>query len=574
MDNNSATENNSFEPYEIDFGSIFDLILRNKKFIFVISLLSFVIACFYSLTKKRVWEGQFQIVLSSPELTSNNKGINSLSLLAGIDSSAANDLKTEVGILESPSVLMPIFNFVNNEKERQKENDKNFSFSSWKTNNLDISLKKGTSILNISYRDFDKNLILPVLDKMTKIYQEYSGRNRIKTRNLLNKYYDEQISIFKIKSAESLKSAQDFALEQDLIFLDYENSNVNESPEIIRNNEIELLSSLPSTDVEIVRVKAANAIRNLNNQISKIENLKNSMKEIPYIVATIPALVEEGLPKMLNDMDKKIALLNSKYTKKDPNIIRLEEERKRIIENAKERSLGILKARKLVEQAKMEAAMRPKGVLVKYKELLREASRNEITLINLENQFNALNLEYAKQQDPWELITDPTLLTNPVAPNRKSIALSGLFIGFFLSIAIFIYLEKKSGLIFNRYTLESKLDAPFIETFPISDTEINDNKIAFLKDFFVLNKKKNISLMPLGEVSIYNINKLKEKLSLDNVKKDNLISFDDQIEEFLAADIRIIILKLGSITVQEISNFKKSLKLRESGYSGVILLEN
>ena len=30
--------------------------------------------------------------------------------------------------------------------------------------------------------------------------------------------------------------------------------------------------------------------------------------------------------------------------------------------------------------------MRPKGVILKYKELLREANRNEKTLVSLENQ--------------------------------------------------------------------------------------------------------------------------------------------------------------------------------------------
>ena len=34
--------------------------------------------------------------------------------------------------------------------------------------------------------------------------------------------------------------------------------------------------------------------------------------------------------------------------------------------------------------------MRPEGVLLKYKELLREASRDEVTLINLENQLRLL----------------------------------------------------------------------------------------------------------------------------------------------------------------------------------------
>ena len=63
----------------------------------------------------------------------------------------------------------------------------------------------------------------------------------------------------------------------------------------------------------------------------------------------------------------------------------------------------------------MEAAMRPKGVLLKYKELIREAARDEATLIKLENDLRLLELQRAKISDPWQLITQPTLLDNPVA---------------------------------------------------------------------------------------------------------------------------------------------------------------
>ena len=72
----------------------------------------------------------------------------------------------------------------------------------------DLNLKKDTSILDISYRDTDKDLILSVLTKMTDTYQQYSGRNKIRNENLLEKYLEEQIMIFKDKSSQSLKNVQ------------------------------------------------------------------------------------------------------------------------------------------------------------------------------------------------------------------------------------------------------------------------------------------------------------------------------------------------------------------------------
>ena len=88
-----------------------------------------------------------------------------------------------------------------------------------------------------------------------------------------------------------------------------------------------------------------------------------------------------------------------------------------------------MNARRLQVEAKIESANRPKGVLLRYKELVREAQRDESTLINLEDKFRMVMLEKAKLEDPWELITKPTLLKNPVAPSRKKIGLLGLIIG-------------------------------------------------------------------------------------------------------------------------------------------------
>ena len=73
-------------------------------------------------------------------------------------------------------------------------------------------------------------------------------------------------------------------------------------------------------------------------------------------------------------------------------------DRIRLIELLKERAIGYLKAERIATEAQMEAAMRPKGVILYYKELIREASRDESTLISLENQLRFLDLEEAKKE--------------------------------------------------------------------------------------------------------------------------------------------------------------------------------
>ena len=92
-------------------------------------------------------------------------------------------MTTQVGILKSPSVLMPTFEFVY-ATNRNAEPGFDLLFSKWKKNNLKIQLEDDTSILNISYRDTNKNLVVPVLQKISSTYQEYSGIRKKNTQEL------------------------------------------------------------------------------------------------------------------------------------------------------------------------------------------------------------------------------------------------------------------------------------------------------------------------------------------------------------------------------------------------------
>ena len=64
---------------------------------------------------------------------------------------------------------------------------------------IDIKLIKGTSVLTLSYRDHNKNLIIPVLEKISKKYQLYSRtKNQSEITNGLN-YLENKLMFIKQK---------------------------------------------------------------------------------------------------------------------------------------------------------------------------------------------------------------------------------------------------------------------------------------------------------------------------------------------------------------------------------------
>ena len=96
-----------------------------------------------------------------------------------------------------------------------------------------------------------------------------------------------------------------------------------------------------------------------------------------YIGRNIEELSRQGLPARLDDIDTRLALLRAKYTDKDDSIRRLQEQRRLLIDVLKRQTYGHLNASLATAQARLKAAERPKGVLIKYRELLRTAERDE-----------------------------------------------------------------------------------------------------------------------------------------------------------------------------------------------------
>ena len=572
MNNNNNLElinNESLNNDQINLNFILNFFLRNKKLISISSITCFIFASLISLTFKRLWEGQFQIVLN----TESKETLPFSTPLANlISTSDKNSIKTEVGILKSPSVLLPIFEYVSLNKEKPLEE---FSFSNWKKN-LNIELEKGTSILNIAYRDKDKKIIIPVLEKMSKTYQEYSGRSKKRIQKLQKDYLINQIASFKKKSSESLKEAQEFGLKEDLFYF----NSKQPSTKLTLQDKDQVKSAfninttiLPNIELEAVRVQSANEVRKINLQIEKIQQLGNDAKSLQYIGSTIPALVEEGLPQKLADLEQKLMKFTTIYSEKDISIKEIRKERDLTIKILKNRAIGILNARKLESEAKMEAAMRPKGVMLKYKELIREAARDESTLINLENNLRISELEAAKTEDPWELITKPTLLRYPVGTPKKLIALVGFLLGFLGGSSYAFYREKKSGLIFEYEIFKEIFPLKFSESIRQIDLEDDTKKILLLKEY--INTKANTTkLILLGKADQDKIKKLldilidknNEKFNFDQIMKLEDLKYSFRNQSFL------FLVNMDSLKYAELITLKKYFEEFELEISGAIFL--
>ena len=237
----------------------------------------------------------------------------------------------------------------------------------------------------MAYRDTDKDLVLPVIQKISEAYQEYSGRDRERGIKQAIKYLDQQIEIYRKRSVKHLRAAQEYGFAQNL-------TSVREYDEYDASN---------SLNIEVIRIEASNQIRNIDEQLKQLAQFDDNPEMLMYIGRTIPELPSQGIPQQLDAIDTRLALLRAKYTDQDDSIRRLREKRRLLIDVFRQQTYGYLYAQRSAAKARMKSAERPKGVLIKYRELLRTAARDEATLTKLESERQILALEQARKEDPW-----------------------------------------------------------------------------------------------------------------------------------------------------------------------------
>ena len=560
-----ARPNSPQNSDEIDLAQLGAALKRHSKLIAKVTGGTLLLTLIATLLQKPVWEGEFQIVLASKEgaggklaqFAADNPALASMAGLGGAGGKDA--LETEVQILQSPSVLKPVFDFVRTSKRQAGENIDKLRYEAWLKDNLEIKLQKGTSVLNIAYKDQDKDLITQVIKRISIAYQDYSGRDRRRSISLGVQYLDRQIDIYQAKSIASLRQAQEFAIENDLTAL----KDSNENDKDIRN----------SLNLEAIRIQAANEIRNIDEQLKQLRTLGNDPDAVMFRGLVIPELASKGAYQSLDDIDTQLTFLRSKYTEKEDSIRRLLERRRLLIGILKKQAYGYLLAKRASAQARLAASARPKGVLIKFRELLREAGRDEATLNKLEEQRQLLALEQARKEEPWELISTPTLLDRPVSPKKSRNMALGLLAGLVLGSGAALVVDRRSGKVFAIDELKASLPYPLLAELHQGVSQSNQQTLQLLAQG-ALEAPHSVALIPIGMDAAAAqpiATSLQSALREDNHNAEVLCS--NNLLATRHCGIQILLTAPGAATRTELAALVQQLQLQGTPVAGWLLLQ-
>ena len=451
MENKYLFENFDEQKDEINLIRLFNIAKRNRKFIFSFTFIGAIISIIQSLLSTPVFKGEFTIIISnssSQQLLTNT--LNSFSNLMGV-SSGNDDLATQIEVLKSPYVLKPVFEYVQKQKGHYLNSNKKFLYRNWLERNIDVNLKEGTSVVQVIYKDTDKDLIMEGLNLISEKYKNYSRQLRNKQLKSTISFLNTQIKERKVLIAKSLDDLNKYVVQNNLGSLNFGNF-LNES---IQNQNSDRSDYINNTSIDL-GIK-----RTSDERYDKFDLLKKT--EAEYLRLST---------KLTNESN----LLQS--------------------------------TRKQIEQLKKELK-KPTEIILNFNQKKRNIFLELETLKQLESAKLNAQLDLAREKDPWKLIYEPTLDPTRVSPRRKQSTFFGTLLSLFLSyIGIIIY-EARLRRIYEISDFRKLFGFKFLNNLYLSNLDLSNQVLDKIVQETNFKNGKRIGFFILNDIYQEEINKNK-----------------------------------------------------------------
>ena len=214
------------------------------------------------------------------------------------------------------------------------------------------------------------------------------------------------------------------------------------------------------------------------------------------------------------------------------------------------------------------ALKRPNEILLKYRELGKLAQNGEARFNAIQDQLYAIKFEKAKQLDPWQLISEPTVEEKKIAPKRLNITLFSLLGSLIVSSLLSILYERFKGNLYELEDIRKNIYCKYLETLYLNKRGLSKKLfINSINNFSEASKGKNGLLILQDEnddvfdsfiKQLTNSTNI-EILSYENLKEENLNSIDNIF----------LLIQAGKVRRKElilISKYIKSYKLNLRGW--------
>jgi len=440
----------------LQLGRFVAAIRRNVLILVGIATVTASAAVLKAMTDTPVYRADLELL--TPPTTLESQIISTLNDDALSSQSEVVDVAiddTKLKILKSPRVMEPIIADI---QQRYPEVTYRQVIR-----NLNISPDSTKNILTISYTSLDPEQVTYVLEIVSAAYLRYSLENRQNAIFRGIDFVDEQLPVARDRVEQ---------LEEDLEQL---RQRANLIDPLVQGEQLSQQAAQFSAEQLDLKVQIRQAQ-------SIYQNLQAELAEGEEFAAT-SALAESGRYQTLLDqllqLDSQLAEELTLYLEDSPEIEVLEERRanlqplleregqrvQRQVENYilelqdRDRALAIT-----IESLNQQI----KGLSTTTREYNNIQRELDIATANL-NQFltkrEALRIDAAQRQTPWEILTPPSEPRASVADARRNLLLGGV-LGLMLGSGVAVLVDRISGKIYTLEELRQATRLPILGTIP------------------------------------------------------------------------------------------------------------
>lgn len=435
--------------------------------------------------KKPIYEGRFQLLVdSSPPHSSVASSLTPNS--PEPPQPTIRDDQTFLKILRSSSVVEPAIKSL-------QPNHPNFDYQQLiqgKNPPLKIVQLPRTNIIEVRYRDSDRQKIQLILERLAQKYLAYGSEKQQNTLNQGIEFVTSQITqhetLVKTRQAQLEKFRQQHQLldpQQEAQTLSQQLSYLNTQYRDTQVKLNETLSLYKNLQKQVGLEVDEAIITGYLSESPRYQSLLAQLQEVEVELAQASARFVETSPMVVtikekrNNLAKLIDkeaknLLGSQVDRLNPNAPSPSQLRialyQQYVETANQWQLLQVRQQSLSQEIQKVQDKNQKipALTKQYNQLQQEITQGNNQLEQLLLTEQQLKLDAAQQINQWQIITPPTLKDNPVAPNwRKNLGLSAVF-GILFSLTASWLLERLNPVIYSLEDLKSQTFLPLLGTIP------------------------------------------------------------------------------------------------------------
>lgn len=458
------------------------------------------------------------------------------------------DYSTIITLLKSPAMLTPIVEQIQIEypdftQARLKENIKISRL------NLDESdLSNLTKIIEVGYEESDPDLVNLVLEKTADKYLQYSVEERksqiVKGVNFLeNQLIDSKQRVGKLKT--ELQQLQEknkfFDPKQKGEELLKQVNQIN-AQKLETNTELLKLKALKQNlerqlGMNAEEARRASALGENKNYQKLLEQSKLLDSEISRETAKFtinsPQLNllydrQQNLSRLLNQESQKILGRNFQTRAASSSLLNFQSSissnmAQQLVETTNQISLLEiqLSSLKSIQSEFDQQTQKLPVVSRQYAEINKELAIANKTYDQLLTQREALNIELAQSQVPWEIVSSPQLLQDSsgdpaTLPTNSSKKLAMTLLGsLIVGIITSMILDKSRNIFYSIEDIEQKILPPILGSIPLDSAhEVNSPEFLAAFDDLYANIKFRFDELTLNSVVVSSADLTDERVSI------------------------------------------------------------